>query len=252
MTLQEIRERFIEMSGRTDLGFANTQGYSSSFSIYSDVQSQVSEQKAGADYYINRAQTFLDNAFEQEEHKACITIALERGENMFVFPNEMKYVTQVLWEETLLKMHSFDLRFLRVPSGKPNIWCFAPMRDLFNKKETQERMASKGIWFNKDHLVRADRCQTIMILPIPDVAGQLSVMGFSYTKELKQETDTSVWTVKYPEILLTAALMLLEKAYRNTEGYKDYKTAVTDMILSAQSAQIMQEQSFLGEMYERF
>ena len=252
MNLLELKTKFAEMSGRADLGYymSSNQNYNT-YSIYPENKLRSNVQRAGAEYYINAGQSYLDKEVELQEQNACFFIDLKAQEHTFMFPNVMKYVSQVLWNTTLLHQCAFDLRILQMLAGHPRSWCFAPTRSIFKKQKSQQLTAGYT-WFNDDYTNCTDACTIIMILPKPTSAGRLSVMGKSMTPPLIEDTDTSVWTIKYPEVLLTASLMILESAYRNTEGVKDYKTSLDFMLNNIRNPQVEQEQTFLGEEYESF
>lgn len=251
MNLLEIRTKFVEASGRMDLGDFSSANTNSEFSIYSEDGTSAFFPRVGADYYINAAQQYLDNELELPEHDTCFFIELKAQENTYIFPNVLRYVKQVTWNNALLKRCGFDLRKLRTSVGNPVSWCFMPTRCIYNKFELQKSVG-KYTWFNDDYVKSSDRCTVIAILPKPAIQGQLSVYGVGYTPPLIEDSDTSVWTLKYPDMLLTASLMTLEKFYRNTEGFKDYKTALDVLIENARTSQLMQDQTFLGENYESF
>ena len=44
----------------------------------------------------------------------------------------------------------------------------------------------------------------------------LSILVQAYSKPLVKDDDESIWSIKYPNLLVTAALYYLEKDYRNT------------------------------------
>ena len=80
----------------------------------------------------------------------------------------------------------------------------------------------------------------------------LSILVQAYSKPLVKDDDESIWSIKYPDLLVTSALYYLEKDYRNTEGSKDYNAAIEREISVINWNDAMNNQGILGEIYEKF
>ena len=249
MNLREIRELFLERSGRYDLGSASNHIFPehSIGTFTPETSSGIGEN--GADFYINDAQRYLDDRFEQPGLRSCIVGTLDANEDTLVFPDGFRYVQQVLWNDRMLYQKEFDLRCLMQPCCDPIFWMFAPMHSFLDKEQLAKN-APKS-WFGVDFLKSEAVCKSIMVSPKPQTKGNLYVMGMAYSLPLKNDEDRSIWTERYSDILLTASLWKLELSYRNTEGSKDYYNALEIMISNALNAQFMQNQTVLGEQYER-
>ena len=70
-------------------------------------------------------------------------------------------------------------------------------------------------------------------MPPPDGNYYVSILGTFYSPTLSATLSGSTWTQTksfwsevHPDILITAALYKLETFYRNTEGAKDWKSAL--------------------------
>ena len=225
MNLRQVRELFIERSGRADLG-SPVSHLDTGFSIasFTPTASRDVGFTQGADFFINEAQKFLDDRYEQPELKSCLVSTLEGGENTLVFPNRFRYITQVLWNEKLLYQRAFDLRMLTVATDEPAFWSFAPMHCIVDKKKIAAKEPKS--WFGADFLKNEATCRSIILSPKPQDTGQVFIMGMAFSEPLEKDGDVSVWSTKYPDILITAALWKLELSYRNTEGANDYYKAM--------------------------
>ena len=59
--------------------------------------------------------------------------------------------------------------------------------------------------------------------------------------EMSSDSDTTWWTLEAPETLITAALYMLERSYRNTEGAKDWLGGI-DMDLDGLERDVIDEE----------
>jgi hypothetical protein len=66
----------------------------------------------------------------------------------------------------------------------------------------------------------------VLIYPPTDIALMVETWGYFYSKELALDTDENYWTVQHPELVVMAAQCNLEKFQRNSEGVKDWITAI--------------------------
>lgn len=71
-----------------------------------------------------------------------------------------------------------------------------------------------------------DLADQIYIVPAPDQAYTLYVRGYFTSAELTDITDVNWWSLRYPHLLIDAALYKIELAYRNTAGANDYLTGL--------------------------
>jgi hypothetical protein len=258
MNLGEIRQKFLQVSGRTDLGNGNSLGIvDSKYSIAKfEAPVKFNSPIAGADFYINTAQKYLDNRIELQELKMLIVDELRVKESTFILPNVIRYFVQVLWNDKVLERTNFDMRMLQQSTGVPYYWCISPMRTFGNKEKFLDFVERKKLLtdvfafqdFNKD----GNGCTCVKISPSPSDSGMLSILAQAYSKPLVKDDDESIWSIKYPDLLVTTALYYLEKDYRNTEGAKDYNAAIEREISVINWNDAMNNQGILGEIYEKF
>lgn len=258
MNLAEIRQKFLQVSGRTDLGNGNNLSVvDSKYSIAKfETPVKFNTPIAGADFYINTAQKYLDNRIELPELKMLIVDELRVKESTFILPNVVRYFIQILWNSKVLERTNFDMRMLQQLPGSPYYWCISPMRTFGDKNNFLNFIERKKLLvdslafqdFNKDE----NNCICIRIAPAPSDSGMLSILVQAYSNPLVKDTDESIWSIKYPDLLVTSALYYLEKDYRNTEGAKDYNAAVEREISIINRNDAMNNQGLLGELYEKF
>lgn len=86
----------------------------------------------------------------------------------------------------------------------------------------------------------------VIIMPPTDAAITLRVYGVFHSLPLYDDLDENYWTVRYPQLLITATLRVIEGFYRNTQGYNDY-TVVIDEALEGLDKDVA-EQSTAAEM----
>lgn len=70
----------------------------------------------------------------------------------------------------------------------------------------------------------------IVIMPPPDEAITVEVWGMFESLELSAAGDANYWTVRYPMLVVQAACYQLESFYRNSEGMKDWMSAMLPTI----------------------
>ena len=258
MNLAEIRQKFLQVSGRTDLGNGNFLGVADSKYSIAKFEAPVKFNSpiAGADFYINTAQKYLDNRIELPELKMLIVDELRVKESTFVLPNIIRYFIQVLWNTKVLERTNFDMRMLQQLPGTPCYWCISPIRTFGDKEMflnfVERKKLLTDVFAFQDFDKNENSCTCIKISPSPSDSGILSILVQAYSNPLVKETDESIWSTKYPDLLVTSALYYLEKDYRNTEGAKDYNAAVEREISIINRNDAMNNQGLLGELYEKF
>ncbi len=211
MTLRAVRDLFIERSGRYDL--ANTDGSDN-----------------GADWYINAGQKFLDRKFDHRKATASFYTELAAGEWSADF--ELCRAVSEVWVnngEVRVKLERKTLRELKElyngvitdsMNGSPLYYCPSTLRatDLTDKSSLGE--------FVQRSVADSHVLHGVLILPPPDEAIVVEVVGKFYTEPLEDDTDENYWTELHDDVLLKAALYQLEVFYRNTEGANDWLKAL--------------------------
>jgi len=84
--------------------------------------------------------------------------------------------------------------------------------------------------FDNDDSVFGDTFDTgaIMWMPPTDAVYTLSILAQFYERELINATDVNFWSSQFPETLIQAAMLMLERFYRNTEGVRDHQAAILE------------------------
>jgi hypothetical protein len=215
MDLSEIREKFIEFSGREDL--MNTDGSDN-----------------GADFFIQQGQKYLDRLANIEKSEANSYITLAAGE-YYGFVENCRAVKEV-WAKSsttrlqlkykkpqdLLLMYSKPVS--GIDQGTPLYWTNALIRESPDDAEiTIEYFAGAQVQANVGAFYPYNG---VVIYPPVDEAYVINVKGLYYQKELILDADENFWSVQYPMILITSALRQLEVVYRNSEGVKDWDAAL--------------------------
>jgi hypothetical protein len=218
MDLGELREKFIQFSGRDDL-----------------INSDNSDN--GADYLINAGQRFLDRRIDFRKSSGVVfkSLAIDSWylnlelcrsvEKVWVVDTEERW--QLEKKELSWLYTNYDSLISGTDSGAMKYWSIANLRGI-----NVERMDSLGTFFN--HTLSqgvSEELTGIVVLPPTDVALVLEVWGKFYSPPLKEDGDTSWWTQEADDILLMAALYKMEVFYRNTEGAKDWLNGI-DLDLS--------------------
>lgn len=204
MNLLEIRQEFIDKTGRTDLATTST-GSSDNYDV-----------DAGADFYIKAAIRTLDRMQENATTKAYFSVNLGIGES------EIKVVDcrniSKVWivdDEGLSELDwmCYDELMLEYPdltstdNGTPTNW------SSYNKV-----LSPRQRFLGDDYGSR-----TVIVMPPTNTALEVRIFGKFYSSELKENTDENFWSVAHPDILVMAAMQEVEGFYRNTEGYADFE-----------------------------
>jgi len=72
--------------------------------------------------------------------------------------------------------------------------------------------------------------RTILIAPPADQGYNVEIEKHAKSDAFAEDEDESFWSVNYPNTLVHAACYQLELFYRNTEGAKDWKAAIMEII----------------------
>lgn len=78
--------------------------------------------------------------------------------------------------------------------------------------------------------LEASMTRTILLAPPADQGYQMEIEKHFKAEAFEEDEDESFWSVNYPNTLIHAACYQLELFYRNTEGAKDWKAAIMEVI----------------------
>ncbi len=223
MDYKDLRDKFVELSGRYDL--TNTNGTDN-----------------GADFFINSGQKYLDRMCHIGKMKArhvqsvsagttlVKTLGLRAIHSVWVYNSSSKLIR--LTRNSLETMREYYAEIpAEVTQGTPAYFAPALLRPY------ADTATFSGL-SDVDDLVLGTEPEHylyngVVIQPPPDTTFYISIWGLFYSPTLSATLDgetwtqtKSIWTEAYPDTLLHAALYKLEAFYRNTEGMKDYLLAL--------------------------
>ena len=214
--LGEVRELFIRHGGRSDL-----------------VDEDGND--AGADFFINAGQRFLDRLFRFPKDEGRLILEMAAGD-YFVQVGRARSIKEV-WAFTnqgrtlLTKIDRRELEehfgakpYNELDRGVPLYWAPAVVNAM--KRTPQGGV----IGFQADLITRPGKNDItgLLILPPPSEGVRLDIRGLFYSPELKYDHETSYWAQNEPFILMMAAMRAVEITYRNTEGANDWLRAIRD------------------------
>lgn len=214
MNLAQIRDAFRTLSGRYDLTDEDDSGI--------------------ADLFINQGCKFLDRSTELQKTWATNFVFVDAGSwyAEFPFSRAVKEVwaindLTVRWQLEKEKLQNIMSMYLtkqvslldrgstlfyspaitrQVPEGAvldPDVSSFTDV------------LSSSGYGYN-----------AIVIAPPPSGRLLLEVTGLFYSVELVDNDDENFWTTTHPLLLLKAVMREVEVFNRNSQGVKDWETAI--------------------------
>lgn len=202
-TISQIRTWLQEKSGRYDLTTAQL------------------------DEYINNGQRYLDRITNFQKAPTRFQTAMTTGTLYATFPAAARVVQEVWISDgdtkwRLDKATPAQLRELypeppdEIETGEPSIYC-ADSLTYYN--------ASGDFQFYDGAYATSFSLNGVLIMPPPDVAMSLEVLGRFYSPDVG-DSQSSWWLTTQADLLLRAALRQIEVDYRNTAGRKDWEAAI--------------------------
>lgn len=210
MKLSEIHDELEFFSGRTDL---------------SDTRKT---------FFINSGQRFLDRMVTTKDSAGKLIRTINVDDWYLLF-KECRAIESVFissdddrWQLTKKELGWLMLQYTEpiadVDTGNPLYYATPILRTV--PQDVGAITLSKFI----GETVQADHKQFgyngIIWMPPADERLVVEIHGLFYTEELNVDEDESNWSVSYPDILLMAASRAIEVFYRNTEGVKDWTSAI--------------------------
>ena len=240
MNLGEIRQQLLMISGRSDLVDEDT---------FADL---------GADYYINAGQRWLDVHFIGKNAKGRYFHQWPAGTYNIHIPacraihEVWAYDTESKWE-----LEKKDLDWMR--ANFPGDWrsldrggplYYAPNVLRLFQTTTEMTMGEADFAANQANVMTASpfTYDGILILAPPDTVIDIEVIGLFHANPLIENDDISWWSVRYPDVLINAALRSIEIAHRNTQGVNDWTGAIVDVMGSLDQDQVTEEITDINEM----
>lgn len=211
MTLVEVRQKLVELSGAYNLVSDFPAGN------FSD---------SGANFFIQSGQRWLDSLLETPQSLSEFEVSFQSGEFQktvseargiegvrYEETNEgIRFLNKLTWVE-LVKKWAFDKTLSEVDRGKPIDYSIGIQRKI---NLTGQHSGETG--------------KKLIIMPPADSSFTLVVEGLFFSQTLLLDTDDNWWSINYPDILIQAALFKRETFLRNTSGANDWRVAVIDAV----------------------
>jgi hypothetical protein len=237
MSLLDIRQQFVAVSGRYDLVVDANAG------DWTD---------AGANFYINAGQMYLDQKIETKMSEGVFYKKLSAGSVGCAFP-DCRAVREV-WRQDLTgnintggllsasdsrtRLTKRSKEYLRakypkqlssLSQGGPSDYYLPNMR-IYPDQIAISQLESYLGWLDIP-ISTQEIYNGIIVLAPPDHDIVLEIVGLFFTPKFVNDTDETIWSLRYPTVLLWAALRELEITYRNTEGAKDWENAISSRLI---------------------
>jgi len=216
MNLKEVREKFIDLSGRIDL-VVDTEDYAD----------------AGADYFLLAGLRELDRErLSTYQSGARKYVALEAGNWIAqfqkaravqkVFCGDGEGLVQLQYKYYDELRAEYGNSFPAMDSGAPRYWTPVNLRH----SPDWERVPADTIDAISAYVDTASggygEYDGVLITPPPDTAVTLEIHGLFFSDSLDSDTDENYWTRAYPDILVMAGMRELERSYRNITGANEW------------------------------
>jgi len=219
-TLLVARQKFIELSGRLDLA--------------EDSETIESGTDKGADFFITHGQNWLDRQLgtAKEYGRIFDSVAADAWYLTFQKSRAIKEVwvnsDEDRWQLEKVTLQSLKEYYagLRSATDSGQTLYYAPaMLRAIDATDIDDQ----GAFFNYI-LDDSDTYNGIIFMPPTEEAMVVETVGKFYSNTLTDNEDTSYWSQNHMMELVWAALRHLEISYRNTEGAKDWATAIFQSI----------------------
>lgn len=233
MNLREIRDEFIRRSGRYDL-----------------ITEDGSD--AGANFFIQSGARFLDRRSNLNATRKGITVEL-CGRDGRVYVKDCWLVHTVSCQ---MLQHWRPCTKVHTVRGMACVLAH-PGHPAFYAEKTERYIpdpATSAAFLNNAPASAFDRqdmeCHHIMLelWPRPTQPCTVRVEGCFYSEPLYHDEDHNVWSERFPDTLVKAALYQLEIFYRNTEGASDWLNSIQLDLTDAEQLEVLAEIDGKDEM----
>lgn len=247
LKLSEIRKLIAKQNGRYDLVNAD----------WTD---------NGLDYYINAGSRFLDSYrlspksfkwYKKDITSGDYFVALERLLALKEVWMRSSSATWILEKISLGQLKSeYPGQISNLSNGTPRYFCRVVTGLAPEQKALTSLDYSAQFTHGFEDIIFSDqdgghyKHSGIMWMPPTDGDYTLEVLGQFMSDPLVAETDRNYWTVQFPEILLEATNLIIEKTYRNTSGVNDRMTAIDNYLLGLDHDLVEEELGGRNQMSE--
>lgn len=225
MNLLEIRKKLIELSGN--------------YALVKDVESYEDN---GANFYIQAGQRLIDSLLDFPKSRVLTSKELGTGESLLLLPRFR--AIQHVWFTAddgirfleKLTAEGLEKRFPGddIDNGLPTHYAISTLRGISGQNEQDQS------WNQIKVMVPPDRDITVYI------------SGLYQSDKLVKDSDTSFWSIEYPETLLQAAMYTIERFFRNTQGMNDHMTAIMQDLRNIDADFVEQEITGQAQMNDSF
>lgn len=233
-TLAHMREKLIELTGRSDLRAEDAVG------------------KKRADFFLNAGQRLLDRLIKHPNTECWYipTSLTTAGDNLF----KVKYCRAI--KEVWVVENSTDadgVRHILKPTtarwlkanyaygtstddySVPEYWApttigLAPEQYSLATTAHDDVPDTTHIQYVESASANPFVYKAIMVAPACEANLSIHILGDFLSRPLSAETDATFWTLNYPEALVLAAATELEGFLRNSQGYADYRAQLLDIV----------------------
>jgi len=225
MDYKDVRLKFCEISGRYDLITAT----------YED---------NGADFFLNAGQKYLDRFFDSGKAIARYPVIVAAGTYVVrslgiraikeVWIADSSGKSQLEKTSIMVLNDYYSEGFYNADQGTPGFYAPALLRPF------PDTLAAVTGMYGVDELLLSSTHYTyngVVIMPPPDQAYTVEIVGLFYSPDLSATLSGAVWTQTksywtevHPEVLIEAAIYKLHSLYLNTSGAADYKASVLEDI----------------------
>lgn len=219
MNLRQVRLQFRTVSGRHDL--VNADGADN-----------------GADFYINAGIRHLDRRtrFQKSLARSFHLVAAGTVSVRFQLCRAVKEVwvatTSERWQLRKISWQEIRQHYLYQPTTSVGVLnCYAPtyLRPAPEVLTSEQVTALDWITQYMDDVVTDGThalYNSLLLAAPPTEEMMVEVVGLFHSTELSAATDSNMWTALWPELVVQAACLELEKMHRNTQGLQDWNNAL--------------------------
>jgi len=225
MNLLQIRTKFVELTGRFDL-----------------VKDTVSYVDNGANFFIEAGQRFIDSKIDFPKSVARYQKDITAGKILLTFQNARAireiWVTNSEGKNQLTKKTMTWLRnnyrgaLSSLEKGQPLYYTPAIIGLSPQQKDLTAENYMDEFTYDVDDLMFGAHFgyNGVLFMPPADGTYTMTVIADFFSAIMTEDTETNYWSEMYPDLLVAAAMLALEKFYRNTEGVKDMNAVVMDAL----------------------
>jgi hypothetical protein len=241
MTLAQLKKMLLESSGRYDL-------YESSDSVWNLTT------------FINAGVRYLDVQYPPPEQSRWykkdiasgdvrLSIAYLRSvKEVWVADSEKRSQLDVVASGWLRQNYS-NSDSLLVDTGVPKYWSYDLLRLAPSQADQTQASHDDFTYSAYDILFDTTRAlRGIQWMPPADQTYTMEVLGTFYTEVLSDASDVNYWSMLNPDAVILAAVLCIERHYRNMEGVAAQKRMLDDLMKGDESDKVEQETAGVSVM----